>query len=102
MLRKPDEATFIRIMAELEAATIVFRAAKGDGCTDEMAYALTLGPSVYGHTVYAVAALALDWLARGGLEGIDPVEITNDFSDLDYIVTATPCTDLVTEDRRVA
>lgn len=100
LLRKPDEATFIRIMAELETAAIVFHAAKGDGCTDEAAYTLTLGPSVYGHTVYALAALALDWLARGGLDGIDPGKITNDFFDLDYTVTATFCSDLVTQDQR--
>jgi hypothetical protein len=102
LLRKPDEATFIRILAELETAAIVFQAAKGDGCSDETAYALTVGPSVYGHTVYALAALALDWLARGGLDGIDPGKITNDFFDLDYTVTATFCADLVTDDVRAA
>lgn len=99
-LRKQDEATFIRILAELETAAIVFQAAKGNGCSDESAYALTVNPSVYGHTVYALAALALDWLARGGLEAIDPGKITNDFFDLDYTVTATFGSDLVTEDER--
>jgi hypothetical protein len=100
LLRKLDEATFIRVLAELETAAIVFQAAKGDGCTDDTAYALTVGPSVYGHTVYALAALALDWLARGGLDGIDPGKITNDFFDLDYTVTATFCSDLITADER--
>lgn len=69
-------------------------------CSNETAYSLTVGPSVYGHTVYALAALALDWLARGGLDGIDPGKITNDFFDLDYCVTATFCCDLVTQDQR--
>jgi hypothetical protein len=84
----------------LETAAIVFQAARGDCCTDETAYALTVGPSIYGHTVYALAALALDWLAQGGLEGLDPEKITNDIFDLDYTVTATYCCDLVTADGR--
>ena len=73
LLRKPDEATFLRILAELETAAIVFQAAKGDGCSDETAYALTVGPSVYGHTValigeafhLAIAREAVEMLLRG-------------------------------------
>ncbi len=102
LLRKPDEETFIRILAELETAAIVFQAAKTDGCSDETAYALTVGPSVYGHVVYTLAALALDWLARGGLDTVDPEKLTNDFFDLDYTVTATYCSDLITEDGRAS
>lgn len=100
MLRRQDEATYVRILSELETAAIVFQAAKGDGCSDETAYTLTLGPSIYSHTVYALAALALDWLAQGGLDGLDPGKITNDFFDLDYAVTATYCSGLVTADGR--
>lgn len=100
LLRRPDSDTFIRILAEFNTASIVYQAAKNDGCSEETAFALTLGPSVYGHTVYALAALALDWLSLGGLDGTDPVKVTNDFFDLDYIVTATYCKELITEDQR--
>jgi len=99
-LRNDNRETFVRILAELETAAIVFEAAKHDGCTDASASVLTLGPSVYGHVVLGLAALALDWLAQGGIDGIAPEKITNDYHDLDYICTASFCTDLVTEDRR--
>ena len=101
-LRRQDEETLIGVLAEMETAAIVFQAAKNDGCTDDVAYAITLGPSVYSHAVYSLAALALDWLAQGGLEGIEPSKITNDFHDLDYVRTATFCTDLVTDDKRAS
>jgi hypothetical protein len=39
-------------------------------------------------------------LARGSLDGIEPGKTTNDFSDLDYTVSATFCSDLVTADGR--
>jgi hypothetical protein len=50
--------------------------------------------------VLGLAALALDWLAQGGLAGAKADKITNDFHDLDYIGTASFCVDLVTDDRR--
>mgnify|MGYP003662944031 CR=1 FL=1 len=99
-LRQPDRETFVRILSQLETARIVFEAAKADGCSDEIATSLTVGPSVYGHVVLGLAALSLDWLAQGGLDGAKADKITNDFHDLDYICTATFCTDLVTDDRR--
>jgi len=99
-LRQPDRESFVRILAEFETAGIVFEAAKGDGCSEVVATSLTVGPSVYGHVVLGLAALALDWLAQGGLDGTKADKITNDFHDLDYICTASFCIDLVTDDRR--
>lgn len=99
-LRQADRETFVRVLAKLEIAGIVFEAAKRDGCSDEVATSLTVGPSVYGHVVLGLAALSLDWLAQGGLDGAKANKITNDFHDLDYICTATFCTDMVTDDRR--
>jgi len=101
-LHRRDEETIVRILAEMETAALIFQAAKSDGCSDETALALTRGPSVYGHLVYSLAGLALDWLAQSGLCTADPARITNDFHDLDYICTATFCSDLATEDKRAA
>jgi hypothetical protein len=99
-LRSGDSAAYVRILAEMGTATIVFQALKNDGCSEETAYHLTSNASVYSHQVYCLAALALDWVAQGGLESIDATAITNDFFDIDYVCTSTFCVDLATRDKR--
>jgi len=100
LLRLHDESVFLRIMAEWETASVVFHAAKNDGCTDEAALALTLGPSVYGHMVYGLMALALDRLAESGQETSNFTEATDKLYCLDYICSATFCADFITQDKR--
>ena len=101
-LRSSDSAVQVRILSDLGTAAIVFQALKNDGCSDETAYGLTRNASVYSHQVYCLAALALDWLAQGGLDSIDATAITNDFLDIDYICTSTFCVDLATKDKRAS
>jgi hypothetical protein len=71
-LRKQNEETVVRLLTEIETAAIVFLAANRDGCSDETATALIVGPSVYGHMIYALAALALDWANVGSLRTTNP------------------------------
>jgi len=99
-LRVQDESVFVRIMAEWETTATVFQAAKREGCTDEAAMQLTLEPSVYGHLIYGLAALALDSLAaeESGAEG--STQEWRDLSDLDYLCIALFCTDLSTNSTR--
>ena len=99
-LRNQEHGVFAGILAELETASIVYHAAINDGCDNSTAVSITSGPSIYSHVVYALAALALDWLAQGGIESLEPEKITNDFHDLDYVVTATYCRSLETSDKR--
>jgi hypothetical protein len=99
-LRNKEKGVFAGILSELETASIVTDAARRDGCDIPTATSITVGPSIYSHAVYALAALALDWLAFGGIESIAPDKVTNDFHDIDYIVIATYCRSLQTNDDR--
>jgi hypothetical protein len=96
LLRSGDDTTFVRILAEWETASVVFQAAKNDGCTDDRAIALTLGSSVYGHMTYALLGLALDSLAYDEKDVPEPVS----FRCLDYICLGTFCTRFATHDSR--
>jgi hypothetical protein len=100
-LRLEDEAVFVRVMAEWETAAIVFQAAKRDGCNDEAAMRLALEPSVYGHLVYGLAALALDSLAADNSGAPWSLQERNDLLDLDYLCIALFCRDLTTTSKRL-
>ena len=99
-LRKLDRETGVRILADLTTSKIIYNAAKKKRCSNSIASRLTVGPSVFCYTLYALEALALDWLARGGLQSAKATDITNDFFDMDYVISALFCAGLATKDGR--
>lgn len=99
-LRSKPDSTIIRLLAEWYRAEYVRDQALRDKAPRNGAAALALAPGVYSHAISALDALALDWLARGGLDGAKPERISNDFFDLDYVVSATFGSGLLTRDQR--
>ena len=101
ILRSNPDKTVVRLLADLGRAAFIREQAMRDKCSGDAACALAVTPGVYSHAISALDALALDWLAKGGLDGVKPESITNDWFDMDYIVTATFCSGLLTKDKRV-
>ncbi len=99
-LGEPGEV--IRTLSSLETAATVYHAAMNDGCSDEVATVLALGPSMYGFSVYSLLGISLDWLAAGSLKDASPEVISEDLTGLDYTCTAMYCTGLVTKTERVS
>jgi hypothetical protein len=62
---------------------------------------LARNPSVSSHNFLCIAALGLRCVADGGLEGKSDQRITNDVADLDYMLMATFCKELLTRDVRL-
>jgi hypothetical protein len=95
-LRSGDEATFVRILAEWETASVVYTAAKNEGCSDEAAIALTIGPSVYCRFIYGLLAVALDTLVHN--DEVEPGSTA--LRCLDYLCLATFCRGFATQDNQ--
>jgi hypothetical protein len=58
-------------------------------------------PSVSSHNFLCISALGLRYLAEGGFESKSAEKITNDVADLDYLLTATFCKNLLTKDKKL-
>ncbi len=99
-LRQLDRMTLVRILSDLNTSRLVYNAAKRRRCSNITACRLTVGPSVFCYSLYALEAFALDWLARGGLQSARATDISNDFFDMDYVVSALFCAGLATYDGR--
>ena len=59
------------------------------------------GASVTAHQYLAALGLALWWIANGGASTARPKTMANDVRDLEYLVLAMACTDLVTDDGKL-
>lgn len=57
------------------------------GYSDNAARRLSAEPSVSGYWTVTLSALALNWLVAGGLDSLRPEKATNDFVDIDYVVS---------------
>jgi hypothetical protein len=100
-LERGDETVFVRVMSELATTAVVFQSAKNDGCTDDAAFALTSGNSLYSHLVYALLAVALDGLAKNKSYNFAADGQPDPGPDLDYLCCAAFCSSFPVRDTRL-
>jgi len=98
-LRGSDEQLTRELLSESEMQSTCFNALVGAGYDRSKAARLTMDPSVSSHEFLCFVAVGLRWL--DGLGAADEKKVTNDLADKDYVVTATFCRDLVSEEKRV-
>jgi hypothetical protein len=78
----------------------VFQGIKARGADEQAAYELTRTPSVSAGFISAIAGLALDWLAFGGLESTRSPTLSGDLNDIEYVVLGALSHSLATADKR--
>jgi hypothetical protein len=84
-----------------EGQSFVFQGIAARGVDDRTAYRLSVERSALGGFLSGMAALALYWLAFGGLESTVQTKIANDIQDLEYAVLGALSDSLLTKDRRL-
>jgi len=98
-VRRGDEAKIQQFLAGWSMTRTCRDGLVGAGYPELLANQLATQPSVSGHEFYAMVSLALRWM--DSLDGAEAAKVTNDLADQDYIVTATFCRDIVSEENRV-
>jgi len=83
-----------------EGVRFVFQGIKSRGADEEAAYELTRTPSVSAGFISAIAGLALNWLAFGGLEATKARTFSGDLNDIEYVVLGALSHSLATADKR--
>jgi len=100
-LRTNSDDAIARWLESVDGMSFVFQGIQSRGVKAEAALGLAARPSVIGAFISGMAALALYWIAFGGLESAKPEIITNDIVDLEYGVIGALSDSLLTSDRRL-
>ena len=74
---------------------------ESNGYSKERAAYLASVPSVSAHLTLCFAATALRWLEYGGLASMPNERVTNDLNDVDYVLIATFCAGVVSNEAEV-
>jgi hypothetical protein len=100
-LRKQDRKLFCELLAAPYITEICRIGLGASGWETGSTRNLASSPSVSSHNFLCIAALGLRYLVDGGIEGKSAETVSNDVADLDYLLMATFCKDLLTKDRRL-
>ncbi len=100
-LRQDPEGAIALWLESTDGITFVFQCIQSRGADAEAALQLANRPSVVGAFSSGLAALALYWIAFGGLESAKPEDITNDIVDLEYGTLGALSDSLLTSDGRL-
>jgi hypothetical protein len=93
---------FVRLLSDGSMVRTVSDMLLNAGYSVNVAQQLAFFPSFTGALCTGLVALALQWIARGGLDGqTDPQVLTNDLADLDYLVMSMFCGGLLSRERKV-
>jgi hypothetical protein len=99
-LRRSPAEELVRSACSIQALRFVFQGIQARTGSPLKAYQLAAYPSLTGGFYSAVFALANYWIAYCGIDTAKPAKLTNDLHDLDYIVLASLCSGLGSEDGR--
>lgn len=88
-------------LSTINGIRFVFQWLKSCKVNDESALLLCTKPSVSASFATGLAAIAIYWLAFGGIEGKDASDITNDLHDMECSVLGSLSVGLVAEDKRL-
>jgi nitroreductase len=100
-LRRSPESEIAKWLSSIDAIKFVFQAIKSRDANDRKAFVLFSQPSILGAFMTSLTALAIYWLATGGLDSANARKLTNDLHDLEYAVLGCLSIGLQTEDRRL-
>ena len=100
-LRRSPESEFASWLSSTDGMWFVFQKIRLHGETDVSALRLASAPSVTGAFISSLAAVALYWLAFGGLETVNPEKVTNDLHDIEYAVLGSLSVGLLSADKRL-
>lgn len=98
--RSPAHATGDWLAAH--SARFVFQGLKARGLDDDTAFELTRMPSVSAGFLSAMAGVAVDWIAFGGLATTAATESSTDLNDIEYVVLGALSRSLETRDQRAS
>lgn len=100
-LRNDDDALFRRLLAERRMTVTIASGLQNAGYEADTARALACVPSVSAHNWLCMAANALDWVIRSGIESLPDEKFNNELCDLDYLVAASFCEELITKEKKM-
>lgn len=92
---------FRRLLAERRMTATIAQGLKNADYKVEAANALACLPSVSAHNWLRTAANALDWVVRGGIDSLPDEKFNNELCDLDYLVAASFCEELITKEKKM-
>lgn len=101
-LRQSPETAASEWLSSLSGIRFVFQWLQTRGFGAKVAYDLTQAPCVAVAFTSALAGLAIDWIAFGGIESAQPLVLSGDLYDIEYIVLGSLCRSLATADQRAA
>lgn len=104
-LRGPDGANsplFLELVSDSSMLRTVTDMLCNAGYPTPIAQSLAFYPSFTGAHCVGLVALALQWIARGGLDGTTNEDVlTNDLADIDYVVLSIFCRSYASTERKM-
>jgi len=97
--RFPDDGV-VAWLSSVDGVRLVFQGVQSCGVSSKVAIELATTQSATGGVQTGIVALALDWLATGGLEGARSERFANDLCDIEYGILGAASQCLATDDER--
>ncbi len=91
----------VQLLASESTTAMIRNGLEQNGYPKKTAAYLASVPSVSAHVTLCFAATALRWLEYGGLDSMPPDRVTNDLNDVDYVMIATFCSGVVSNETEV-
>ena len=101
-LRKSPQEGLAEWLSSIDGIRFVFQGIRSRGASDEVALRLSSMASVSAAFLSAFGALAVHWLAFGGLDVASPNKLTNDLLDMEYAILGSLSVALLSKDKRVS
>lgn len=99
-LRRAPEEEIAKWLSSENGTRFVFRGLIHRGADNTTAYELTRTPSVSAGFISSLAALAIHWIAKGGIESAKTTIFSGDLNDIEYIILGALSRSLATTDHR--
>jgi hypothetical protein len=100
-LRTSPQEGIAEWLSSVDGIRFIFQGIKSRGITDKTALLLSSVPSVSAAFFSASAAIAVYWLAFGGLNDASPDKLTNDLHDMEYVILGSLSVNLLSKDKRM-
>jgi hypothetical protein len=100
-LRKGDEPLMQHLLSERRMMRTIADSLEAAGYDRQQARHLAAVPSVSAHNWLCLAANSLQWLAQGGLHSLTDDKFTNDLCDMDYLLAASFCEELISKEKKM-
>ncbi len=101
-LRQQNESATSEWVSSIDGSRFVYKWLSEQNIDPVTALYLTREPNAAAGFASALAALAIDWIAMGGIESTESANLSSDFYDTEYVVLGALSRSLATNDRRAA